>query len=106
MIALGENITPETVNFMVTNARVLLCAPIAPKLAEQFGLRQMVDDNHETNQTAFAISIDGEHVSTGVTTGVSAFDCARTIAQLSKDGATEPRSHIPIGGQVWRCLGA
>ncbi|GAP03847.1 3,4-dihydroxy-2-butanone-4-phosphate synthase [Fructobacillus tropaeoli] len=89
LIALGENITPETVNFMVTNARGLLCAPMAPELAEKFGLRQMVDDNHETNQTAFTISVDGEHVSTGVTTGVSAFDRARTIAQLSKDDATE-----------------
>ncbi|GAP02125.1 3,4-dihydroxy-2-butanone 4-phosphate synthase [Fructobacillus pseudoficulneus] len=89
LIALGENITAETVNFMVTKARGLLCAPMAPELAEKYGLKQMVADNHETNQTAFTVSLDGEHVSTGVTTGVSAFDRATTIKQLALADASE-----------------
>ncbi|MBS9336575.1 3,4-dihydroxy-2-butanone-4-phosphate synthase [Fructobacillus papyrifericola] len=87
-LALGDNIQPETVNFMVTNGRGLLCTPISEGLASHFALGPMTEHNTERNGTAFTVSIDGEYLTTGVTTGISAGDRAATIRQLAKEEAT------------------
>lgn len=81
LIGLAANITPESLNFMIKEARGLVCMPIEENLANKLGLRKMVKHNTETNGTAFTISMDGEYEKTGVTTGISAFDRAATIRQ-------------------------
>ncbi|HEY4400282.1 MAG TPA: 3,4-dihydroxy-2-butanone-4-phosphate synthase [Lactobacillaceae bacterium] len=88
LVALGENITPETVHFMLTEARGLLCAPIAPSIAEKLAIGLMVENSTDPHGTPFTVTVDGTEAATGVTTGVSAFDRAATIAQLAKADAT------------------
>lgn len=83
LVGLGSKMTPENVNFMVTKARGLLCTPVSQKIASRVGLTQMVSNNTETNGTKFTYSVDGAHASTGVTTGVSAYDRSATILKLT-----------------------
>ncbi len=67
-IALAEYITPETINFMITHGRGLVCIPITEGYAERLQLEPMVAHNTDSHHTAFTVSTD--HVST--TTGISA----------------------------------
>ncbi len=80
-VALAEHTTPEVVNFMVSEGRGLLCAPITQEKAEQLQLNLMADVNTDSHGTAFTVSID--HVDT--TTGISADERSRTITRLAED---------------------
>jgi 3,4-dihydroxy 2-butanone 4-phosphate synthase/GTP cyclohydrolase II len=77
-VALAETITAETINFMITHGRGLVCVPITEEYAKQLQLEPMVAHNTDTHGTAFTVSID--HVST--TTGISAFERAATILEM------------------------
>lgn len=77
-VALAEKVTPETINFMITHGRGLVCAPISEERAQQLDLVPMVDQNTDPHGTAFTVSID--HHST--TTGISASERATTIQAL------------------------
>lgn len=94
LIGLAANVTPENINFMIKNARGLVCMPIEEKLATKLGLKKMVKNNTELNETAFTISMNGEYEKTGVTTGISAFDRAATIHQaMEQDVKAEDFVH-------------
>jgi 3,4-dihydroxy 2-butanone 4-phosphate synthase/GTP cyclohydrolase II len=79
LIAAAEKVTPEMVNFIVKHGRGLLCAPITRQRAEELDLPPMVERNTEKHETAFTVSVDYKH---GTTTGISAFDRAKTILSL------------------------
>ncbi|EHN58770.1 3,4-dihydroxy-2-butanone-4-phosphate synthase [Oenococcus kitaharae] len=87
LLGIGSQMTPQNVNFMITQARGLLCTPISAEIADKLALKPMVEHNTEINATAFTISLDGSHEATGVTTGISAFDRSATIMQLAKSDA-------------------
>lgn len=78
LICSGQMVTPETIKFMAEHAKGLICLAIAPEIAEKMNLPQMVEQNSESMKTAFTVSIDA-HEKFGVTTGISAFDRAKTI---------------------------
>jgi 3,4-dihydroxy-2-butanone 4-phosphate synthase len=78
LIALAATVTPEVINFMITEARGLVCAPITQERAEQLDLPPMVQHNTDYHGTAFTVSVD--HVST--TTGISAFERSQTVKAL------------------------
>lgn len=78
LLALAEFMTPETINFMATYGRGLICTPISQQLAQKLALKPMVSINTDNHQTAFTVSID--HVDT--TTGISAFERAMTIQKM------------------------
>ncbi len=78
LLALAEFMTPETINFMATYGRGLICTPISQQLAQKLALKPMVSVNTDNHQTAFTVSID--HVDT--TTGISAFERAMTIQKM------------------------
>ncbi len=80
-VALAEKATPEMVNFMVTEGRGLVCAPITKEKAEKLQLNLMADVNTDSHGTAFTVSID--HIDT--TTGISAGERSRTIMRLAED---------------------
>ena len=63
----AEKITPEIVNFMITQGRGLFCMPILPELAERLELPLMVDNNTTPLQTAFTVPVDHKSCRTGVT---------------------------------------
>lgn len=77
-LALGEYATPDTINFMITHGRGLLCVPITQQQAQRLSLPPMVEHNTDNHGTAFTVSID--HVETA--TGISAVERSKTIAAL------------------------
>lgn len=78
LICAAQFATPELINFMAKECRGLICLAISHEIAEKLELPQMVEKNTENMQTAFSLSIDA-HPKYGVTTGISAFDRAKTI---------------------------
>jgi 3,4-dihydroxy 2-butanone 4-phosphate synthase/GTP cyclohydrolase II len=79
-IVAAEKITPETVNFMITNGRGLVCAPLPEARCEELGLEMMVGENTALHQTPFTVAVD--LLGHGCTTGISANDRAKTIRAL------------------------
>jgi len=80
LVVAAQHATPEVINFMITEGRGLVCVPLAKKRIEDLDL----DPMHYKNQrdpfkTAWRISVDA---ASGVTTGISAFDRAKTIKTL------------------------
>ncbi len=72
----AEAITPEAINFMARYGRGLICLTLSPDLVDKLQLPMMVSDNQSPYGTGFTISIEAR---TGVSTGISAADRARTI---------------------------
>lgn len=83
----AEFVTPESINFMATHGRGLICAPIEEARCEELGLDLMVGKNTDKHQTAFTVSVD--YLKDGCTTGISAKDRSRTIQALI-DPQTKP----------------
>jgi 3,4-dihydroxy 2-butanone 4-phosphate synthase/GTP cyclohydrolase II len=80
-ICAAETITPEIVNFMATQGRGLICAPIETTRADELQLPLMVRNNTSLHETAFTVSVD--LIGHGCSTGISTYDRALTIKALS-----------------------
>lgn len=78
LLCSAQCVTPEIINFMTKECRGLICLAISKEIAENLDLTQMVENNTEKMHTAFTQSIDGAE-KFGVTTGISAFDRAKTV---------------------------
>lgn len=78
LICAAELVTPEMLNFMVTQARGWVCLALTQEKARALNLPLMVENNTESQQTAFTITVDADK-KFGVTTGISASDRATTI---------------------------
>ena len=85
LIIAAEKITPEDVNFMLKNARGVLCAPITNKRCEELELPKQVSDNTSVLGTPFTVTVDKLE---GCTTGVSADDRDATIRDLGDPAST------------------
>ncbi len=85
LIIAAEKITPEKVNFMLKNARGVLCAPITLSRADELDLPHQVEENTSMLGTPFTITVDKLE---GCTTGVSAHDRAATILALADPTST------------------
>ena len=88
LIMAAEKITPEAVNFMLKNARGVLCVPITMSRAEELNLPHQVSDNTSMLSTPFTVTVDKLE---GCTTGVSTHDRAETIKALA-DPASVPKT--------------
>ena len=86
LVVAAELATPEVVNFMVTHGRGLVCVPMEASRLAKLELSLMVTNNTTPNGTAFTVPVD---VREGTTTGISAFERARTIRALI-DPSTQP----------------
>jgi 3,4-dihydroxy 2-butanone 4-phosphate synthase / GTP cyclohydrolase II len=86
-ICAAETITQETVNFMATKGRGLICVALTEKRSEDLKLDMMVNLNTSLHETAFTVSVD--LIGHGCTTGISASDRAKTILALA-DENTRP----------------
>ncbi|MDD5084734.1 MAG: bifunctional 3,4-dihydroxy-2-butanone-4-phosphate synthase/GTP cyclohydrolase II [Candidatus Omnitrophica bacterium] len=93
LITAASLITPEKINFMAKYGRGLICVPIAEDRLGALGLKDMARENEGPFRTAFTVSVDAR---LGVTTGISAFDRARTIEVLV-DGRSGPRDIVTPG---------
>ena len=79
----AEMVTPEAINFMAKCGRGLICLALTAEKVDSLGLPMMVSDNRSRFSTAFTVSIEARE---GVTTGISAYDRARTILTAVSDG--------------------
>ena len=95
LIVSAEKITAETVNFMVKEARGLLCLTLPGKRCDFLGLSPMVATNSNMSEfkTPFTVSIEAAK---GVTTGISAHDRAHTIRTAVNSNA-KPESLVQPG---------
>jgi len=80
----AEFVTPEVINFMATHARGWICLALDDEIADQLDLPVMVANNNSRFRTNFTVTIEA---ATGVTTGISAQDRARTIRIAARPGA-------------------
>jgi 3,4-dihydroxy 2-butanone 4-phosphate synthase/GTP cyclohydrolase II len=86
-IAAAEMATPEMINFMATNGRGLICAPLTEERCNEIDLAMMVENNTVLHHTPFTVSVD--LIGHGCTTGISVHDRAKTIKALV-DSETKP----------------
>ena len=77
--------TPEAINFMARYGRGLICLAMTSERADSLGLQLMSSFNSSRHETAFTISIEARE---GVTTGISAYDRAHTVAVAIDAGKT------------------
>jgi 3,4-dihydroxy 2-butanone 4-phosphate synthase/GTP cyclohydrolase II len=100
--------TPDAINFMARHARGLICLAMTRHRVEQLGLPLMAQANGTRHQTAFTVSIEARE---GVTTGISAYDRAHTVAvainpECGRDDIVTPGHVFPLmareGGSLVR----
>lgn len=96
----GEMVTTEAINFMVTNGRGLVCAPVNKEVAKRFKLNHMVVDGADPDEANFTISIDHKRLTT---TGISAADRANTIRELTNPDSKPTDFRRP--GHIFPLLG-
>lgn len=91
LVMAAEKVTPEAINFMVTNARGLVCVPMTGERLSALNLDQMVAHNTDPKGTAFTVSVDSDNS----TTGISAFERAATVAVLANADSKPENLHQP-----------
>ena len=91
LVGLAELASPENVNFMTKYARGLICAPVSEEIANRLELVPMSEENTDAHGTAFTISVDHKETSTGI----SAFDRAKTIQELASSTSKASDFHRP-----------
>lgn len=80
----GEFSTPQKVNFLITEARGVLCVSLTNDIAKKLDFPLMVDKNSSNHETAFTVSVDAKRAKTGV----SAFERDLTIKLICNDSST------------------
>jgi 3,4-dihydroxy 2-butanone 4-phosphate synthase/GTP cyclohydrolase II len=93
LVIAGEFVTAEAINFMAKHARGLICLALEEEDLERLKIPMMVQNNLSRFHTAFTVSIEA---ATGVTTGISAADRARTI-QVAIDPNSKPADIVMPG---------
>src|SRR5687767_4266950 len=86
LVYAAEKVTPEAVNFILREARGILCLALPGDVCDRLRLHSQTEFNTASLGTAFTVSIDA-HKRFGVTTGVSARDRAKTIEVAIADDA-------------------
>ncbi len=82
-VAAADKVSPQMINFMATEGRGLICAPLTENRCKELDLHMMVRNNTDHMETAFTVSVDLK--GNGVTTGISASDRAKTIKALVEE---------------------
>lgn len=94
LILATDFVTTEAINFMIVEARGLVCLTLTQQQIERLQLPQMVRDemNFAPNKTAFTVSIEAAH---GISTGISAADRAHTCKVAASPQAKPSDIHMP-----------
>ncbi|MBY5582589.1 3,4-dihydroxy-2-butanone-4-phosphate synthase [Rhizobium leguminosarum] len=82
IVVAADAVTPETIAFMMTHARGLVCIAMEGERLDALDIPLMVPNNTESHKTAFTVSVD---YLKGTTTGISAADRAATVSALVDD---------------------
>ena len=107
IIVASDSVTPQTIAFMMKNARGLICIAMQGERLDELDIPLMVPRNTELHKTAFTVSVD---YLPGTTTGISAADRAATVKALVsaiRDPATlpVPDTFFLCGRIPWACSG-
>ena len=98
LILPADHVTADAINFMARYGRGLICMPIEPSIAARLELEPMVSKNTSKFGTNFTVSVGARH---GVTTGISAYDRAKTVQvvadpQSTPDDISTPGHIFPL----------
>jgi 3,4-dihydroxy 2-butanone 4-phosphate synthase/GTP cyclohydrolase II len=93
LIGAAQKVTARQVAFMAREAAGMLCAPVSVEIARRLELESMVPHNREAFGTHFTVTVDA---SSGISTGISAADRARTIRLLA-DPSSRPADFVKPG---------
>jgi 3,4-dihydroxy 2-butanone 4-phosphate synthase/GTP cyclohydrolase II len=85
LVIAAEKVTPEAINFMMRNACGMVCLAMAPDICDRLHLEPMAGASLDAKATPLTQKFDAR---TGITTGISAFDRARTVEVVMDDRAT------------------
>src|ERR1700687_4454640 len=102
LLLAADFVTPETINFMATHARGLVCLTLTEERCRQLNIALMVSDNRSPMGTAFTVSIEA---ASGVTTRISAADRARpvraaTAKHAKPEDIVQPGHIFPVKAQA------
>src|SRR3989344_8944399 len=93
LVIAAEKVTPEAINFMAKYGRGLITMPMMEEDFERLQLPMMVKNNYSKYETGFGVSFSAKE---GVTTGISAFDRARSV-QVAVNPASGPQDIVTPG---------
>jgi 3,4-dihydroxy 2-butanone 4-phosphate synthase/GTP cyclohydrolase II len=93
LVIAAQFASPETINFMATHARGLICLCLTEERADELALRPMTEHNEAPLGTAFTVSVEARE---GVTTGISAADRSHTI-QVAINPQSKPSDLVQPG---------
>src|SRR5918911_244723 len=96
LVVAAEKATPEAINFMMRNGCGLVCLALSPAICDRLHLEPLPGYNVDPQATPFTPAIDAR---TGITTGTSAFDRARTV-QVAIDDRSTPNDLVRGKGHV------
>lgn len=91
LLMAAEMATPESINFMATYGRGLICLPATEKKFKSLNIPLMVRENTDTFQTAFTVTIDGADT----LTGISAYERAETVKLFCDENSTSKDFKTP-----------
>lgn len=91
-VCAAEFVTPEIVNFMVSEGKGLVCVPLTSDRLEKLDIPMMSNENSALHGTQFTVSVDAL---TGTTTGISVADRAVTIKKLVDEASSKTDFGIP-----------
>jgi 3,4-dihydroxy 2-butanone 4-phosphate synthase/GTP cyclohydrolase II len=93
VVVAAERVTPDAVNFMARHARGLICLALTSERCDELGLELMAARGTSSERAPFTVSIEARN---GITTGISAYDRARTVS-VAIDPATRMRDIVQPG---------
>ncbi len=93
LVMAAEKVTAESINFMATNGRGLICMPVTGQRLDELKIPMMVNNNTSKFTTPFAVAVEAKY---GTTTGISAADRARTV-QVMADPKTRSEDILMPG---------
>jgi len=93
LVVAAQFATPQIINFMIKEARGLVCIPLTKERVKELDLEPLRKEEEDPFKTAWRMSVDAKE---GITTGISAYDRAHTIKVLI-DPKTRPQDLIKPG---------
>jgi 3,4-dihydroxy 2-butanone 4-phosphate synthase / GTP cyclohydrolase II len=92
LVMAAQHVTAHSINFMMTEARGIICLAMAEAYFDRLDIPMMVTKNRSLQQTPFGVSFEA---ASGITTGVSAADRAKTIAVAANPASTSDDIVMP-----------
>jgi len=94
LVMAAERTDTESINFMIKKGRGLVCVPLSKKRINELNLPPMVDENTDSHETAFTVSVDHKNTTTGISAEERAYTIQKLIDPESKPGDFTKPGHV------------